>query len=97
MDTLTVKRGDTHDVRLTIGNAPADLSAGVVKVHVKPSLGGTAEVFDATIDENVVTWAMDGTLAAGRYLLEVQVTVGGWIVTAPSDRMMSLIVLGDLA
>lgn len=99
MDTLTVKRGDKHDVRLTIGNPPMDLTGGAVAVHVKPSSGAAAaQVFPATIDgENVVTWSMDGTIAVGKYKLEVQVTLGGFIVTAPSDGNMQLVVLQDLA
>lgn len=98
MTTLTVKRGDKYDVKLSIHNAPMDLTAGVVKVHVTPSVGGSATVFNATIDSNdVVTWPLDGTLPVGKYKLEVQVTVGGWIVTSPSDDMMDLLVLQDLA
>lgn len=98
MDQLTIKRGDKHDVKLTIVNAPVNMASGVVKVHVIPSIGGTAQVFTAaTIVGNVVTWALDGTLLAGRYRLEVQVTVGAYVVTAPSDGTMELTVLQDLA
>ena len=98
MEQLIIKRGDKHDVQLTIGNPPLDLAGGVAKVHVKPSVNGTAEVFDGTLNGNVVTWTLDGTLDPGKYILEVQITVGGnWIVTAPSDGMMDLIVLQDLA
>lgn len=97
METLTIKRGDKHDVKLTIGNPPMDLSAGTVEVHVTPSLGGTAQIFTATISNNVVTWALNGNLPVGRYLLEVQVTLGAFIVTAPSDGNMILVVLPDLA
>lgn len=97
MDQLTIKRGDKHDVKLTIVNAPVDMTSGVVKVHVIPSIGGTAQVFAATIVGNVVTWTLDGTLPAGRYRLEVQVTVGAYVVTAPSDGTMELTVLQDLA
>jgi len=98
VDTLTVKRGDKHDVKLLIGNPPMDLSAGVTKVHVKPSTGtDPAQVFNATLSGNEVLWSLDGTLPVGNYLLEVQVTVGGFIVTAPNDGMMNLIVMQDLA
>lgn len=98
MDTLTVKRGDKHDVRLTISNPPMSLAGGTVEVHVKPSIEGPAVTFAATIDdENVVTWSLDGTLAAGKYKLEVEVTLGGFIVTAPNDGNMVLVVLPDLA
>jgi len=98
MEQLTIKRGDKHDVRLNIGNPPMDLAGGVAKVHVRPSIVGAAEVFDATLDGNVVTWTLDGTLDPGKYILEVQITVGGnWVVTAPSDGMMILVVLQDIA
>jgi hypothetical protein len=97
MDELTIKRGDTHQVRLAIGNAPLALTGGVAKVHVKPSLGGIATVFNATLDGNVVVWQLDGSLPVGRFLLEAQVTVSGQVVTAPSNGMMPLVVLADLA
>jgi len=97
MDVLTIKEGDIHNVQLTIGNSPTALAGGTVVVNVTPSAGGTAVQFPASIAGNVVTWALDGSLVAGRYKLEVQVTVGGAIVTAPSDGYMSLVVLADLA
>lgn len=97
MDELTIKRGDEHDVRLTIGNPPRALTGGVAKVHVRPSLGGASIVYNATLDGNVVVWPLDGLLPAGRFLLEVQVTVAGEVITAPSNGMMSLTVLADLA
>jgi hypothetical protein len=98
VDVLTIKEGDIHNVRLTIGNSPAELAGGTVKVHVSPSAGGTALTpFDASIAGNVVTWALDGTIPAGRYKLEVQITVGPSVITAPSDGYMSLVVLSDLA
>ena len=98
METLTIKRGDKHDVRLAIGNSPLALLGGVAKVHVQPSLGGSAIVFNATVGaDNIVTWSLDGTLDVGRFLMEVQVTLGLFIVTAPSNGMITLTVLDDLA
>lgn len=97
METLTIKRGDKHDVKLTIVNAPLDLSGGTAKVFVTPSVGGTAQQFNASLNGNIVTWALDGTLNVGKYKLEVQVTVSGFIVTAPNDGWAELVVLQDLA
>lgn len=97
MGTLTIKRGDKHDVKLTIVNAPLDVSGGVTKVFVTPSTGGTTLQFSATVLGKTVTWALDGSLTVGKYKLEVQVTVGGFVVTAPSDGWLELIVLQDLA
>lgn len=97
MAVLTVKRGDKYEVKLSIHNAPMDLTTGVAKVHVAPSVGGTAFVFAATIANGIVTWPMDGSLAVGRYKLEVEVTIGLWIVTAPSDGLEELVVIPDLA
>lgn len=95
---LTIKRGDVHVVELRITTPPTNLANGFVKVMVTPSIGGPVTQFDATIDaDNVVFWHLDGSLAVGRYRLEVQVTVGTEIVTAPSDGWMELIVLQDLA
>lgn len=94
---LTIKRGDKHDVRLTIVNAPLDMVGGQVKVFVTPSLGGTTTEFNATLDGDTVVWALDGTLDVGKYKLEVQVTVGGFVVTSPSNGWMDLVVLQDLA
>lgn len=95
---LTIKRGDKHVVELRITTPPTNLATGVVKVFVTPSIGGTVQPFNATIDaNNVVSWQLDGSLAVGKYRLEVQVTVGSQIVTAPSDGWMELIVLQDLS
>jgi hypothetical protein len=97
VETLYIKHGDKHDVKLTIVNAPLDLTGGVTKVFVTPSTGGTAQQFDASLSGNVVTWALDGTLTVGKYKLEVQVTVSGFVVTAPNDSYVELHVLQDLA
>ena len=97
METLTIKRGDKHDVKLTIVNAPLDLTGGTTQVFVTPSIGGAAQTFPATLSGNTVTWALDGNLAVGKYKLEVQVTVSGFVVTAPNDGWVELIVLQDLA
>lgn len=98
METLKIKRGDKHDVRLTIVNSPIDLTGGVAKVFVSPSIGGVAATqYTATLAGNTVTWALDGLLAVGKYKLEVQVTVSGFVVTAPNDSWVELQVLQDLA
>lgn len=97
MEILTIKRNDKHDVKLTIVNAPLDLTGGVTKVFVTPSIGGTTQQFNASLSGNVVTWSLDGTLAAGKYKLEVQVTVSGFVMTAPNDGWVELVVLPDLA
>lgn len=95
---LTIKRGDKHVVELRITTPPTNLAGGTVKVFVTPSVGGTAQTFNATIDaNNVVSWQLDGSLAVGKYRLEIQVTVGLQIVTAPSDGWMDLVVLQDLS
>lgn len=94
---LTVKRGDKHDVRLTVVNAPLDMASGVATVHVTPSTGGTATTFPGVIDGDDVIWSLDGSLAVGRYKLEVQITVGLFVMTAPNDDWMELVVLQDLA
>lgn len=94
---LTIKRNDKHAVELTIVSPPTNLNGGTVRILVTPSAeGGTAQEFSGTISNNVVTWTLDGTLEAGNYRLEVEVTVGSFIVTAPSDGTMSLVVLPDL-
>lgn len=93
---LTIKRGDKHSVQLTIVNPPENLTGGTVRILVTPSTGGDAQEFSGSLVANVVTWALDGTLEAGNYRLEVEVTVGSFIVTAPSDGTMSLVVLPDL-
>lgn len=96
METLTIKRGDKHDVKLTIVNAPLDLTGATVKVLVTPSVGGTATTFLATLSGSTVTWALDGTLAAGKYKLEVEASVSGFVMTAPNDSYVELVVLKDL-
>jgi hypothetical protein len=97
VETLTIKRGDKHDVKLLIVNAPITLTGGTTKVFVTPSIGGTAQQFNASLSGDIVTWTLDGTLTVGKYKLEVQVTVSGLIVTAPNDGWLELVVLQDLA
>lgn len=91
-----IKRGDKHDVKLTIVGPPMNLNGGTAKVFVTPSAGGSVTPFNATILDNVVTWSLDGTLPVGKYNLEVQVTIGGNIVTAPNGGYMELRVVQDL-
>lgn len=97
METLTIKHGDKHDVKFRIVNAPVDTAGGTTKVYVTPAVGGSTLTFNASISNSVVTWTLDGTLPVGKYRLEVEVTISGFVVTAPNDGYVELVVLKDLA
>jgi hypothetical protein len=99
----TVKSGDTHAITLTVFDdvgAPVDLTGSTVRLLAKLAAGGTLEVLDATLDAapttGMVHHTLTGTLVAGTYNVEVEVTLGGVITTAPTEGYATLIVTPDL-
>lgn len=91
--SITVKRGDQHPITF---NVNADLTGSTVRLLCK---GRTLTVLDTTVTdaaEGVVTHDLDGTLAVGAYLLELEITQGDTIVTAPTNGYTRLTVKPDL-
>lgn len=100
MATVTVKHGDTHslDFQVVGTGIVSSLTGASGKVNVKPRYStGAAQTFPVTLAGDVATWALDGTLPVGVYELEIELTVDGRVITAPSDGYVRLTVMEDLA
>jgi len=98
VSTTTVKARDTHAVTWTIN---ADLSSVVtVEAHVRLVDSATPITLAATITNPAageITHNLTGTLAAGRYYGEFELTAtGGKISTAPTVGYFTLIVEADI-
>jgi hypothetical protein len=97
----TVKQGDTHAITFTVKDAdgaPVVLDAATVLLHARRGDGGDLIVLPHTlgVDPGTITHQLDGTLVDGQYSLEIEVTIGGVVTTAPTDGFAKLIVTPDL-
>lgn len=97
----TVKRGDTNLITLTVKDSAGvavNLSGSTVRLLAVPISGGGATVLSASLGAGTgtVEHLLTGTLAVGTYSLEVEVTQGGVVTTAPSEGYATLIVTPDL-
>lgn len=98
----TVKRRDTHPITLTVkdpSGAAVDLAGWMVRLLARPALGGPAVVLASALGAGLgtVTHQLTGALPAAAYRLEVESTLAGVIVTAPSSGYAILSVVPDLA
>lgn len=97
---ITVKQGDQYDITYTLN---MDLTGATVRL-VAGKAGGDPVELDTNITDpagGVITHTLTGTLPAGTYQVEAEVTVGGQVVTFPTvqDRgpqYETLVVLPDL-
>lgn len=102
--TITVKRGDTHDITFTIFDVytglPSDLTGATAKVYAALTNGGPTIVLDAVIAEPAtngrVVHKLTGTLAIGCYDYEVELNRNGTTATSPTDGFGTLIVRPDI-
>jgi hypothetical protein len=99
----TVKQGDTHSITLTVYESvggvptPLDLTGSTVRLLAKLGTETTVILTAALgVDPGTVEHTLTGTLAAGTYSVEVEVTQGGAITTAPTEGYATLIVTPDL-
>lgn len=98
----TVKLGDTHTITFTLkdsAGAVVDLTGSTPRVIARALGGGAAVVLVSAlgVDPGTVTHTLTGTLAAGTYHIEVEITAsGGAITTAPSAGYATLTVAPDL-
>jgi hypothetical protein len=90
-----VKSGDQYP---TTWHVPLNLTGSTVRLVAKKP-GFPAVVLPTTIVDaanGVVEHVLTGTLAVGNYLVEMEVTNGATVVTAPTDSYENLIVIPDL-
>lgn len=92
---LTVKTGDTYATTWTV---PLNLTGSTVRLIARKR-GFDPIVLPTTITDaanGVVQHVLTGTLPVGNYLVELEVTNGSVIVTAPTDSYENLKVIPDL-
>ena len=92
---LVVKTGDRYPTYWTV---PMPLTGATVRLIAKRR-GAPAVVLPSTIldaPNGVVQHILDGTLAVGDYLVELEITIGSEVVTAPTDTYENLRVIADL-
>ena len=92
---LTVKAGDRYP---TYWHVPADLTGATVRLIARrgsnPPIILPSTVSNAT--GGIVTHTLDGTLTVGRYAVELEITQGAQVITAPTDTYENLRVIADL-
>lgn len=100
---LIVKRSDRYQIQFQISDANGfvDLSAATVRLLARHRpTGGAAAVLVSVITSpltGVVSHTLDGTMdTPGVWDLEVEITDGADITTAPTAGVVSLRVIADL-
>lgn len=92
---MNVKLGDKYPISWRVN---MDLTGATARVLTKDE-HGTAGVLSAVVTDaqgGVVTHALDGTIPAGVYTVEVEVSRAGQVITFPGDGYGVLTVLPDL-
>ena len=103
---VTVREGDTHDVswQVMADGAPMDLDGMTAVVHVQLPKGSPinlAAIVETVPESEPEQWrirhTLTGTLAAGTYLLEIELTKDGVKATAPTAKNDTLTVVKQIA
>lgn len=92
---LTVKQGDRYP---TYWHVPADLTGSTVRLIARRG-ANPAQVLASTVvnaQGGVVQHVLTGTLTVGTYAVELEITQGANIITAPTDSFENLRVIADL-
>ncbi len=95
MRVLTVKSGDKYP---TLWMVPMDLTNSTVRLIAKNKFGAVS-VLATTIKnaaDGIVEHVLTGTLAPGEYRVELEITRGSEVITAPTDGYENLKVIPDL-
>jgi len=92
---MIVKAGDTHPIEW---KANIDLTDAQVRMVAKTRAGIPIPLACDVADgpQGIVQHTLDGTLPHGTYRVELEATVGGEVITFPSDGYAQLIVRADL-
>lgn len=93
---ITVKRGDTHT---TTWKTNANLAGATVRLLAREKSTKVLTVLAATIansSQGIVTHKLTGTLPAGDYNVELEITRDDGVTSAPSNGYERLCVLPDL-
>jgi hypothetical protein len=100
----TVKYGDTHAITFTVldpDGAPVDLTGATVRVLAVSARGVGNDTIELASSisvavEGTVVHQLTGTLPVGPYNVEVEVTQGSVVTTAPSAGYATLKVVADI-
>lgn len=94
-NVLTVKAGDRYPTYWTV---PMDLTGTEVRLIARrgssPALTLASSITAPTT--GTVRHVLDGTLSVGSYAVELEITRGEEIITAPTDSYENLRVIADL-
>ena len=92
---LTVKTGDRYPTYWTV---PADLTGSTVRLLARRGANPPVVLVSsiASAQGGVVQHDLDGTLTVGLYAVELEITQGAKIITAPTDTYENLRVIADL-
>ena len=102
---MTVREGDTHSVSWQVldEGVPMDLTGMTAEIHVRLPKATTPITLPAVVEtvpdteEWRVRHTLSGTLPAGVYLLEIELTKDGVIATAPTEKNDTLTVVKQIA
>jgi len=92
---LTVKTGDRYPTYWTV---PMDLTGTQVRLVARRG-SAPAVTLPSTLKNpagGVVEHILDGTLGVGSYAVELEITRGEEVITAPTDSYENLRVIADL-
>lgn len=92
---LTVKAGDRYP---TYWHVPANLTGSTVRLIARRG-SNPAVVLPSSVTDpvgGIVTHVLDGTLTVGQYAVELEITQGAQIITAPTSSYENLRVIADL-
>ena len=91
---MNVKHGDKFPLTFTVNRDLAGTTTRLIVRHLE--LGGEKEDLTHTVSGSTVTHVLDGTWARGSHYLELEITDGDEIRTAPSEGQFRIQVLPDL-
>lgn len=83
---ITVKTGNVYPITLTVN---ADLTGSTVRLIARKRYADTVVILPCTIADataGMIEHQLTGTLDAGDWLVEAEVTRGGEIVTFPTSQ-----------
>ena len=93
--TLTVKIGDRYP---TYWTTPIDLTGSTVRLVARRGANALITLPSTIVEPTLgrVEHVLDGTLTVGTYVVEMEITRGTQIITAPTDNYEGLRVIADI-
>ena len=94
--TLTVKTGDRYP---TYWTTPIDLTGSTVRLIARRGANAAITLPSTIVEPTLgrVEHILDGTLTVGTYVVELEITRGEQVITAPTDTYEGLHVIADIS